>query len=493
MSWLVGWLLAGLLGGPAGAWAQQPAPSPPAALVLGPAAMPLTGTYSLAVRLRGVALASHSEFPELEGFRKAGLTTSTATRLVAGRRSVSELTLTQRYVPYGEGTYPIPPFSLTVNGQVLRSPGGRVRVGPAAPPPAAVAEAAGPGQGVGSLDQLLGKPKPKYFYEPPDHAFLALEVDKRQVFVGEAVRARLYLYLEPADQAVLNFYNFTEQLPALVGQLRQPTTWEVPAAEAAIVPDTVRWAGAVHLRFRLAENTYYPLTAQALHFPPLSLTMTKFKLLKKPQPGEEDKLAVYKTYTARPVQVAVRPLPPPPGRTAGGGSPPVGHYALHEGISGTRFRTGEAFTYTFSVEGQGNPAALVLPPLAPGGRRLEVYGPDIREEKLPDGLVRKSFRYRLVPHRPGVLRLDSLLQLVFFDPATARYDTLRPELRPDVRGAAQAAATAGPADDPFYGPALAVADRRLQPFDVYGEVRRYAGWLVAGLLVVAAVGWWRSS
>jgi hypothetical protein len=487
---VAGLLLAWVLAGPATARGQQPAPGPAAELVPGPAVVPLTATYALGVRLRGAAITSHSDFPEIEGFRKTDLVTSTATRLVAGRRSVAELTLTQRYAPYAEGTYQVPPFDLTVNGQVLHSPGGRVRVA-AAPASAPLDEAqVGAGQGIGSLDQLLGPPKAKYFYEPADHASLVLEADREQVYVGEGVRVSLYLYVQPADQAVLNFYNFAEQLPALVQQLRQPTTWEVPAAESAIVPDTVRRAGATYLRFRLAQNTYYPLTAQALQFPALSLTMTKFKLLKNPQPGEENRLAIYKTYSAPALRVAVRPLPARAGAPAG--PVPVGHYVLHEGISTTRFRTGEAFVYTFEVAGAGNAAALVLP--APRATpQLEVYGPDIKEDKLPDGTPRKSFRYRLVPHQPGVLRLDSLFQLAFFDPTTARYDTLRSELRPQVSGQPSPVAAASPTDDPFYGPALTRADSQLQPLSVYQDVRRYAAWLIGGLLVVAAVGWWRSS
>ncbi|RZK24397.1 MAG: hypothetical protein EOO56_01465 [Hymenobacter sp.] len=489
---IFGWywplVLALWLASPARLRAQQPAPA--AELVPGPAVVPLTATYALGVRLRGPAITSHSDFPEIEGFRKvAGLTTTRATRFVAGRRSVTELTLTQRYAPYTEGTYQVPAFDLTVNGQVLHSPGGRVRVAGAAAAPSLADAAVAPGQGVGSLDQLLGKPKPKYFYEPPDHASLALETDRDRVYVGEGVRVSLYLYLQPADQAVLNFYNFTEQLPALVQQLRQPTAWEVPTAESAIVPDTVRREGAKYLRFRLAQNTYYPLTAQALRFPALALTMTKFKLLKTPQPGEEDKLAIYKTYAAPALQVAVRPLPARPG--APGSTVPVGHYVLREGISGVRFRTGEAFVYTFGVEGVGNAAALVLPPPR-ATSQLEIYGPDIREEILPDGTPRKNFRYRLVPHQPGVLPLDSLFRLVFFDPTTGRYDTLRPALRPEIRGTPRAIAAANPDEDPFYGPALSRAPSQLQPFDVYQQVRRYASWLVGALLVVAVVGWWRA-
>lgn len=486
---LASWLLLAVgLPGP-GAWAQPtqlagPAAGGTASLVAPAASVPLAGPFTLAFRLQGAALASHSDFPEIEGFRKAaGLTTTTTTRLLPGGRRSTELTVAQRYFPYAEGDYVVPAFSLTVNGQPLRSPGGRVRVGAASPPPDA--SGAPPGTGVGSLDQLLGKPKPKYFYEPPDAGQLTLEADREQVYVGQGVRVNLYFYLKPADQALLNFYDFNNQLTELLRQLRQPTTWEVPAPDPSPLPDTVRRAGGqVFLRFRLAGRTYYPLTREALRFPAMQLTLTKFKLLKKPEPGDNERLAMYKTYTAPALRVAVRPLPAP-------GAAVVGEYVLREGISSTRFRTGEAFTYTFGVEGSGNAAALVLPPLRPRAG-LAVYGPDVREEALPEGRFRKSFRYRLVPQRPGPLALDSLLSLPFFNPTTARYDTLRPELRVVVSGAVRATAAASPDDDPFYGPALARADAQLQPLDVYHQVGRYAAWLLAALLGVAAVGWWRA-
>lgn len=487
-----GWLLATGLPGPGRVWAQvapvAPAASGTAALVPPATSVPLAGPFTLAFRLRGAPLASHSDFPDIEGFRKATIINTTTTRLLPGGQRSTELTVTQRYFPYTEGDYAVPAFSLTVNGQVLRSPAGRVRVGGAAPASEASAPTSGtatPGVASGSLDQLLGKPKPAYFYEPPDAGALALEADHDRVYVGQGVRVNLYFYLKPADQAVLNFYDFNNQLTELLRQLRQPTTWEVPAADPSVLPDTVRGAGGeVRLRFRLATRTYYPLTQAALQFPALQLTLTKFKLLKKPQPGDNERLAMYKTYTAPALRVAVRPLPPP-------GAAVVGEYTLHEGISGTRFRTGEAFTYTFGVEGRGNASALVLPTPRPR-TGLEVYGPDIKEEPLPEGRFRKSFRYRLVVQRPGTLAFDSLLTLPYFDPVTAHYDTLRPELRVVVSGAEKAVAAASPVDDPFYGPALARADAQLQPLDVYRQVGRYATWLVAALLGVAAVGWWRA-
>ena len=107
-----------------GLWLAEPGQGPPAAppksgqappavqprlpatlpadveLLPGPATMPVTGIFALAFRLRGGALTSYSEFPELEGFKKSGKTSTTTTRIVQGRR-FSDLTITQRYMPYG--------------------------------------------------------------------------------------------------------------------------------------------------------------------------------------------------------------------------------------------------------------------------------------------------------------------------------------------------------------------------------------------------------
>ncbi|MBJ6108993.1 BatD family protein [Hymenobacter sp. BT523] len=480
--------------------AARPAPAADVVLVPGPATLPVTGTFTLGFRVRGGTLDKYSDFPELDGFKKTTKVRTNTTRTVQGRR-FTDVTITQRYVPYGEGEVVIKPFQITVNGVVLKSAGATVRVGPAptapAPPAAATpatapaltkpANPAAPLQAVGDLDKLFGKPKPALYQDVPDHAFLAVVAERPSVFVGEGVRVGLYFYLKPEDQALLAFHDFNDQLPPLLHELHQPTAWQEPGPDASVTPDTVRHLGQRYLRFRLAENVYYPLTAQPLRFPSLALTMVKFKILKKPEAGQDNRLAGYKTYYAPAVAVQVRPLP----ESAQRGPVPVGTYKVKEAISRTRFRVGESFTYSFGVEGQGNLSA-VLAPVWPARPGLEVYGPEVREEPEPGG-GRKLFRYRLVARRPGVLPLDSLLRIVVFNPATARYDTLRPELRPQVRGAAQVATSLPkPEDDPFYGPALASADTTLQSVDVYRDVRRYAQWLLVALAGVAAFGWWRA-
>ncbi|MBO2010537.1 BatD family protein [Hymenobacter negativus] len=458
------------------------------ALLPGPATLPVTGIYTVSFRLRGGQLGKYSDFPELEGFKKSGKTSTTTTRIVQGRR-FSDLTITQRYMPYGEGEIVIKPFQMTVNGVVLRSTEATVRVQAALPNPTAMTKPV-PGntqlQAVGDLDKMFGKPKPVLYQDVPDHAFLAVMADRPRVFAGEGVRVGLYFYLKPEDQALLAFHDFNNQLPPLLHELHQPTAWQEPGPEPSVTPDTVRHLGQRYLRFRLAENLYYPLTSQPLRFPPLALTMVKYKVLKKPEPGQDNRLAGYKTYYSPGVSVQVRALP----QAARGGAVAVGSYKVLEAVSRTKFRVGESFTYTFGLEGKGNLSALLAPALAPRPG-VDVYGPEVREQPAPGG-GRKLFRYRLVARRPGVLPLDSLLQVVIFNPATTRYDTLRPDLRPEIRGVATPAPLSKPEDDPFYGPALAGADTTMQSLDVYRDVRRYADWLLLGLVAVAGFGWWRA-
>ncbi|GAB3727048.1 BatD family protein [Hymenobacter agri] len=467
----------------------QAATSADVQLQLGPDRLPVTGTYTVAFRLRGGQLEKYSEFPELEGFKKAGKTRTTTTTLVLGQ-PFSDLTITQKYAPYGEGDIAIKPFQMTVNGVVLRAKAATVHVGPAPPPnPGTLTKPANPTaplQAVGDLDKMFGKPKPALYQEVPDHAFLAVLADQPRVYQGQGVRVGLYFYLKPEDQALLSFHDFDDQLPPLLHELHQATAWQEPGPEPSVTPDTVRHKGEKYLRFRLAENLYYPLTPQPLRFPPLALTMIKFKLLKKPEQGQDNRLAGYKTYLSPGLTVPVLPLPG--GRS---GTVAVGDYKQVEALSTSHPRVGESFTLAFGVQGQGNLAAVLAPTLATRAG-LDVYGPEAREEPVPGG-GRKLFRYRLVARRPGPIYLDSLLQLVVFDPTTSRYDTLRPSLHPVVRGASlRPDPLPKPADDPFYGPALARADTTLQPLNVYADVRRYADWVLLALAGVAVFGWWRA-
>lgn len=466
----------------------QAQPAPVAAeVVLGSAAVSITDYYTISFRLRGAPLEQYSAFPDLEGFKKSGKSSTTTTRVIEGQTSV-ELTITQRYAAYAEGDYVIKPFVMTINGLTVRSVGGSVKIGPQ---PAAAPAAPGPVQGLGLLDQLFGKPKPQEYVELQDNAFLALVPDKTSVFVGEGVHIGVYFYLTPADQGLLNFYDLTRQLPVMLKQLRQSTVWEESFNDQEILPETVMAGGKQYLRYRLYEAELYPLNAQPLTFPAVELQMIKYRMAKKPAEGLDNRLEGYKTYLSQPRVITVKPLPPHPLRD----QVPVGNYRLRETIDRTAFRTGEAFRYGFVVEGEGNLAALPAP-VVPATAGLEVYGPEV-EQNLTRQVGRvggsKRFSYRLVARRPGVVPLDTLFSLVIFNPATDRYDTLRAELHPLIGGSAQRVSTFDSLPgDAFYREVLNSADNTLRPLDEYAEVRRYANIILGLLLTVAAFSWWRS-
>jgi hypothetical protein len=467
------------------------ASAPQVRISLGKAAFPINEYYTISFSLAGAPLERHSAFPDLEGFKKSGKSSTTTTRIVNGQSS-SEQTITQRYAAYEEGEFEVRPFTMTINGITVRSGGASLTVGPQQAAPAAPAPGAAPvAPGIGLLDQLFGKPKPQEYVEPRDNAFLALVPDKTSIFAGEGVHIGLYFYLTPADQGLLAFHDFAEQLPGILRQLRQPAAWEEPFDEQEIYPETVVAGGKTYLRYRLYEAEYYPLNAQPLVFPEVSLQMIKYRVAKKPEAGLDNRLAGYKTYRTTARTIPVRALPPHPLRD----QVPVGAYQLREAIDRTSFRTGQAFTYSFIVEGEGNLATINAPqPAARPG--LEVYGPDVEQEITRQGGRvggLKRFRYRLVPTSPGPVPLDSLFSLVIFNPATARYDTLQAEIAPQVDGSArpELAFHARP-DDPYYQQVLNAADNTLQPVDAYAAVQRYANLILGALLVLASIGWWRS-
>ncbi|TGE19791.1 BatD family protein [Hymenobacter elongatus] len=469
---------------------QAQATTAQADIVLGRAAFPVNEYFTISFRLRGAPLERYSPFPDIEGFKKSSKSSTTTTRIVGGQ-STTELSITQRYAAYAEGTFELKPFTMTVNGLAVQSVGATLQVGPQQAAPTGPAAGSGAVQGLGLLDKLFGKPKPQDYVEPRDNAFLALVPDKTTIYVGEGVHLGLYFYLTPSDQGLLSFYDFGGQLPKIVQLLRRRTAWEEPFDEQEIVPETVTAGGKTYLRYRLYEAQYYPLNAQPLVFPEVALQMIKYKVAKTPEAGLDNRMESFKTYRSVARTIAVKPLPPHPLRDL----VPVGTYQLREAIDRTTFRTGQAFTYSFVVEGEGNLAALAAPvPLLPAG--LEVYGPDTEL-----GITRQAgrvggskwFRYRLIARQPGVLALDSVFSLVVFNPTTSRYDTLRAGVRPVVKGASPAATAFNThPDDQFYQEVLNTADNTVQRLDVYKDTHRYANYILLALAVLAAFGWWRS-
>lgn len=482
---------------------QAPVPAaPPPRVVVAPGPVPVDQPLEIAVELTGAELTDLGPFPTLPGFKKTTRDRRTTTRTTGGA-SVTTLRVTQRYLAFGEGEKPLPAFSIRVNGQAVRYGGGTVRIGPAAPavsPAPSPSDPAATGGAVGYAlaDDIFGKPRPADYRDVPDHARFYLSLSTAgPVWAGEGVRARLYLTIAPEDQAVLNFAtDFGRQIEELRRAMKPPDVWEELPPAYPTLPDTVRLPdGTVRLRFQLHDAVYYPLTAaRPLRFPAVALRLVKYRLAKKPTEGADNRLATDYVLRTEPLVVAVRPLPPHPLA----GAVPVGELRWRELLARDPVRVNQPVRYWIEISGPGNLAPVRFADPHTGGTAVSAYRPRVVAAPAwpPVGPGAaggaKRFEWELLAARPGTYRLDSLFQLVYFDPRRARYDTLRSALRwrvlpnPRRRAAPGEAPWAG---DPFYG-RLDQEPLTFTPTPDPAALRFSANIALAVLAVVGAGLWW---
>ncbi|MBC5774001.1 BatD family protein [Pontibacter sp. KCTC 32443] len=449
-------------------------------IALGKSPLPLNQYYTIGIKLQDQALKEYSPFPEIEGFKKSTKYSSTET-IITGGSTTKILTIYQNYAPLAEGEFVLKPFSMKVNGQTVQSPGTTIVVKP-------MTATVTPGTNVPDLIAPEEEPEttidaqPEYI-EKDDNAFLTLYTNKNEVYVGEGFTAALYFYLAAEDQQLLEFYDFTNQITGILRQLKQPNVWEEAFEVTEITPENVLVEGKPYLRFKLYESVLYPINLQPIRFPQLSLKMLKYKVAKKPNLLNNERQEGYKTYFAREREIKVKQLPPHPLRDA----VPVGNYRLREQLSQQKGQVNKSLTYLFQVEGEGNLAAIMPPvPEAPSG--LDFYPPDVRQDvtrRAGRVLGSKSFTYTVLPREPGKYKLQDVMQWIYFDPITARYDTLRPKLTVSITGTRDTDALVLSRDlGPFYR-IIGNEDDTLVSLHQFDDIRRYTNIILVVLLVVS--------
>lgn len=455
------------------AWAQR------IAIELGKSPLPINQYYTVSIRLHDQVLQEYSPFPEIEGFKKSTKFSSTKT-IITGGKTTSILTITQNYAALNEGDFVLKPFSMKVNGQTVASAGATIKVQPmATAPPQSPAQ---PGI-VAPADLERATKEAQEFVDKADNAFLTLYTDKKEVYVGEGLNVTLYFYLANEDQRLLDFYDFTNQIEDILRQLKQPNVWEETFEFTEITPENVLIKDKPFLRFKLYEAVLYPLNAEPLRFPPLSLKMIKYKVAQNPTLLSEDRQEGYKTFFARERVVPVKELPPHPLRDM----VPVGQYVLRENLTKQSVAVNNSFKYLFQLEGEGNLAAI-MPPVPAATTGLEFYPPDLRQDVTRQAghvIGSKSFSYAAMAREPGEYNLGEALQFIYFNTATATYDTLRATMKVQVTGSRDADAQILSRDlGPFYK-IIENEDATLVSLHLFDEVKRYTNIILLVLLAVS--------
>ena len=390
---------------------------------LGQGEISLNEAFTITIKVKNDKLRTHNSFPAIPGFSKRGTSSSSSTRIVNGQID-TENSLTQTYAPQKEGTFRLEPFEITINGETVSSSGKTITVGP-------------PRQqnrnsqrqspfGRDPFQDIFGDGSDEEnteFVEIQDDAFFGLQTDKDEVYVGEGFTATLAFYISQENRAPLSFHDLGSQLGKIVKELKPENAWEENFEIANIQREDVKINGKSYARYKLYQARYYPLNAKPVTFPRVGLKMIKYKVAKRPsffgRRQEED----FKTYYTKPKTVQVKELPPHPLKE----QVSVGDYQLREQLSTNNLETGNSFSYSFSIVGQGNIAAIREPELPPMDS-LTLYEPNVSQNTRKDGgtlIGVKQFSYYGIPNEPGVYHLGNYFSWIYFNPRLQNYDTLR--------------------------------------------------------------------
>lgn len=385
-------------------------------------------------------------FPELKGFEKRGTSRSGTTKIVGGK-TVEINTFTQNYYAIKEGVYPFISFLVRVNGQEVRSDGTTIIVGKDNP--------------IESNEEIESAVALEN--EKLEDAFLTVTVRKRQVYMDEGFSLSLSFLVSENNSAEMDFYETNQQLAQILKQIRPTNCWEENFNIKEILPIPITVRGKRFTEYRIYQATFFPLNNQSIKIPVVGLTM---------KIGAEENIekAILKTFYSKPIEINVVNLPPHPLKN----QISVGNLKLEEQLKTKNLKTGSSYSYDFTVVGEGNIAAI-REPIVLNNSLFDVYPPKITQTtNRQRGRVtgRKTFHYQLIPKRNGDFALQNLLELVFFNPAMERYDTLRSALTVQVSGqnAIQNSITLDDAFTSFYA-GLAQLDSRQISIDYQAIIK----------------------
>jgi hypothetical protein len=368
----------------------------------------------ISVVITGSAQSNVSAFPELQGFTKADR------KITHGKGQTH--TITQSYTPTKDGTYRIASFELTVNGKVYESELTSVVV-------------TGPKE-----DDEEDGTETISLENVKENAFLAMNVDKGSVYVGEGFRVSLAFYIAETNTMQMGFPDdLNAQVDAIAKKIKSPDCLEERINITNIVEEHRTINGKRFLTYKFFEAIYFPLNSQPVKIPAVELRMDQ----SRKNGGDKESIS----FTNKPYTVKVLSLPDHPLKD----KVVVGNFTLQEQIETRKINTGKSFNYSFKIVGQGNFSTVnVSSPV--NDSFFDFYPPEVREVHNSDLTIReKEFRYRVVPKDSGQQALDKYFYWVYFNTKSKTYDTLKSKLKIKILGKAIADKESDTSEDIFAG------------------------------------------
>lgn len=340
--------------------------------------------------------------------------------------------------PRREGTLTIPPIQVKAGEASAETVAIPVRVLPAG---SRTAQPAQPQQGPFGANPFGFRPSPpggggggsRAWHGWERDLTLQVELDKRELFLGEQVTATVVL-LSPVGLVTFDGY----QPPLYDGfwseQLEAPKELEFQ----------VRTVNGLRLRaYTIQRLALFPTRAG-------DLDLGAFQLSAVIRVGADDPFDPFPDVRrvarrSEPVKLTVKPLPP--GAPPGFDSVNVGTMTLSSALSDRSVAVGQPVTLRLTAQGEGNVKAWALPAV-PAVAGLRAFAPTSSDKVAPRGTRlagSRTLEAVLVPGREGTLTVPPI-RLPIFDPKAGAYKVLESAaLTLEVLTAGPAAAAAAPA------------------------------------------------
>ena len=448
---------------------------------LGPSEIGENQAWTITVTISNERLKSYDDFPDIEGFRKRGTSSSSSTQIINGQISSSQ-SITMTYVPTRQGTFTLRSFSMQVNGKTVRSQGTMIKVGP----PIQRSQRRDPFRNLFDRDPFdaFSDRGETEFVDVKEDAFLALTTSKSEVYTGEGFTTTLSFYVADNNRAPLQFYELGKQLSDILKKVRPANCWEENFNIENINGEPIRINNKRYTQYKVYQGVFYPLNTENITFPSVGLEMIKYKVAKNPSFFGQNRQEDFKTFYSRPKTVKVKSLPPHPLKD----QVAVGDYLLDERSNSQQLETGQSFSYEFNIYGEGNISGISKPAID-GGENFDFYDPNMtqkinRRNNRVTGS--KSFSYFGIPKEPGNYDLKDYFSWVFFNPKTGRYDTLQSDISMTVTGESKKNESIQSTDLGSFYDRIAFEDNTLGHPDRFEWTKIFANLLILGMLLTSA-------
>ena len=379
-------------------------------------------TLQITIIAKNEKIKTYGNFPEVNGLKKVGISSSSSTNFINGKMSSSQ-EIIQNYIAIKEGVINIPLFEIEVNGYKITSNKKLINVDNKKPEE---------NNNNNPFNNFFDPFEDNFFDRNQDEfidveadAFLSLNTSKKIIKVGEGFNTTLSFFVSEDNMADMRFYDLGKQLTEILKKIKPSNCWEENFNIENINSIPVIINNKKYNQYKIFEATYYPFNTDDISFPQLGLELIKYKVSKKLSFFGRNKVEDYEKFYSKPTTVKVEELPEHPLKE----NIAVGDFKLKERIDKKEIKTGDNFNYDFEIIGEGNITAITSPKINIDG--IEFYPPNSEQYiKREKGKVygSKKFKYYGIPSEAGKYNFNKI-GWIFYNVKEKKYDTLKSKIQ----------------------------------------------------------------